>query len=205
MPQLKRGRRSSSRSTRLRPAPASCREREDISYFVTHPCHPPVFDDEDDPAGARRLLRRQQGEAADRLRARCRGPRPTTPAASALARDFFAPVTRAHRITRRADGDARAGHGGDDAAPRLSVIREALDEAIRRGVPAEAARDFLMGHINIQLAIFFGEIDAPLSDGRPEDAGRGAARPSSKPDWKKVFEPEAVRAQLESILKPPAE
>jgi hypothetical protein len=24
-----------------------------------------------------------------------------------------------------------------------------------------------------------------------------------QPDWKKVFEPEAVRAQLESILKPP--
>jgi hypothetical protein len=24
-------------------------EREDITYFVTHPCHPPIFNDETDP------------------------------------------------------------------------------------------------------------------------------------------------------------
>jgi hypothetical protein len=25
-------------------------ERADITYFVTHPCHPPIFNDETDPA-----------------------------------------------------------------------------------------------------------------------------------------------------------
>ena len=33
------------------------------------------------------------------------------------------------------------------AATCIAVIREAMEEAIARGVPAEAARDFLMGHV----------------------------------------------------------
>ena len=83
------------------------------------------------------------------------------------------------------------------------MIKEGLDEAVRRGVPAAAARAFLMGHINIQLAITFGEIDARYSDGALKMLAE-AQSVLFKPDWKKVFEPEAVRAQLESILKPPS-
>ena len=28
-------------------------ERDDLTYFVTHPCHPPIFNDETDPAAKR--------------------------------------------------------------------------------------------------------------------------------------------------------
>ena len=28
-------------------------ERADLTYFVTHPCHPPLFNDETDPAAKR--------------------------------------------------------------------------------------------------------------------------------------------------------
>ena len=88
------------------------------------------------------------------------------------------------------------------SAPAVMMIKEGLDEAIRRGVPAEAARAFLMGHINIQLAITFGEIDTRYSDGALKMLAEAQSM-LFKPDWKRVFEPEAVRAQLESILKPP--
>ncbi|MHC4179584.1 MAG: phosphogluconate dehydrogenase C-terminal domain-containing protein [Planctomycetota bacterium] len=58
-----------------------------------------------------------------------------------------------------------------DAATCLMVVREAMDEAIARSVPAEAARDFLLGHIHIDLAIFFGELDWELSAGAQKATG----------------------------------
>jgi D-apionate oxidoisomerase len=36
------------------------------------------------------------------------------------------------------------------------ALREATDEAVRRGVPRQAAIDFIIGHLNIELAIAFG-------------------------------------------------
>jgi hypothetical protein len=83
----------------------------------------------------------------------------------------------------------------------IQAIREAMDEAIRRGVPPEAARDFLLGHINIQLAIFFGEVDVRFSDGAIKAMERARSQ-IFQPDWKKVFEPERVRESLEAITSP---
>src|ERR1035438_7978334 len=45
------------------------------------------------------------------------------------------------------------------------VIKEAIDEAVKQGVPAEAARDFILGHINIDIGILFGYVNSPFSDG----------------------------------------
>jgi hypothetical protein len=84
------------------------------------------------------------------------------------------------------------------AATCLSVIREAMDEAIRRGVPAAAARDFLLGHINIELAILFNEIDWQFSAGC-KLAIEGARGQLFRPDWKRVFEPDAMRASVARI------
>ena len=78
----------------------------------------------------------------------------------------------------------------------------AFEEAIQRGVPAEAARDFILGHINIELAILFGEIPVQFSDGAKK-AMEHARSQIIQPDWKKVFEPENIRASLEEITKAP--
>ena len=72
-----------------------------------------------------------------------------------------------------------------------------MDEAINRGVPAEAARDFLLGHLNVELAILFDEIDWELSDGAKE-AVADAMPVIFQPDWKKVFDAEQL---LESTRK----
>jgi D-apionate oxidoisomerase len=82
----------------------------------------------------------------------------------------------------------------------MVVIREALDEAIRRGVPAEAARDFVLGHMNVNLGILFGFIDAQLSDGAKLAVAR-ARDAIFQPDWKRVFEPESVLEQVNAIVQ----
>ena len=78
------------------------------------------------------------------------------------------------------------------------VIREALDEAVRRGVPEQAAKDFIEGHLTIEIAILFGHLPgAQFSDGAKR-AIENAKSSMFQPDWKKVFEPDAV---TESILQ----
>jgi hypothetical protein len=84
------------------------------------------------------------------------------------------------------------------AATCLTVIREGMDEVIRRGVPAEAAKDFLLGHLNIELAIVFGVCGWKFSKGCQQ------AIDEAKPvlfhsDWKKVFEPEQLKASVARI------
>ena len=81
----------------------------------------------------------------------------------------------------------------------LTVMREALDEAIARGVPKEAAWDFMIGHLNIELAIVFDQIGSPFSDGALliKEYGRRAL---VRPDWKRLFEPESVKEQVKAIV-----
>jgi hypothetical protein len=85
------------------------------------------------------------------------------------------------------------------AACLITILREAMDEAIRRGVPPEAARDFMYGHIKVPLGIAFGKVDFPFSDGAKLIIQYGRER-LLRPDWKKVFEPESVREQVRTIV-----
>ncbi len=84
------------------------------------------------------------------------------------------------------------------AATCVCVIREALDEAIARGVPAEAARDFLLGHVFCELGILFDRTDFTFSEGAKR-AIEDAKKAIFQPDWKKVFEPESLRQSVARI------
>lgn len=175
--------------------------REDVASFVTHPCHPPVFNEETDLAAKRDffggILARQ-----NLVCALVRGDEADYERCVALCLEMFHPVIRAYRVSVEQMAILEPALVETVSAPAVMMIREALDEAIRRGVPAEAARAFLMGHVNIQLAITFGEIEARYSDGALKMLAEAQSK-LFRADWKKVFEPEAVRAQLESILEPP--
>jgi len=176
-------------------------KRADVAYFVTHPCHPPVFNDETDLQAKRDFF----GGVLAKQHIVCallQGTEVDYERGVALCTALFHPVIQAHRVTVEQMAILEPALAETTSAPAVMLIKEGLDEAIRRGVPAEAARAFLMGHINIQLAITFGEVDARYSDGALKMLAE-AQSVLFKPDWKKVFEPEAVRAQLESILKPP--
>ena len=172
-------------------------KRPDISYFVTHPAHPPVFNDEADMEARRDFF--GSGKAKQALVcALMQGPESAYARGEALARRIFGPVLRAHRVTVEQMAILEPALSETVAATCLTIIREAMDEAIRRGVPAQAARDFLMGHINIELAIVFNEIDWQFSAGA-QKAIEEAKKVLFQPDWKRVFEPASIRESVEKI------
>ena len=185
----------------LDPAAAAAGElpaRADVSYFVTHPCHPPVFNDE--VGDARRdffggVLAKQPIVCA-----LMQGPEEVYEKAEAIAIAMYSPVTRSHRVTVDQMAILEPAMAETVTAACITVIREAMDEAISRGVPADAARDFMLGHINIPLAIVFGEVGSPFSDGAKLIIEYGKNK-LFLPNWRSVFEPESVQEQVKAIVQ----
>jgi len=162
--------------------------RDDVTYFFAHPAHPPVFNDETDMEARRDFFGSGQAKQAV-VCALVQGSEEEYARGEKIAVKMFGPVLRAHRVTIEQMALLEPAMAETVAATCLSVVREGMDEVIRRGVPAEAARDFLMGHINIELAILFDEIDWNFSAGA-QQAIAEAKEVLFQPDWKKVFEPE---------------
>jgi hypothetical protein len=174
-------------------------DRGDISYFVTHPCHPSVFNYDATPDERRDFFGGVKAPQAI-VCALMQGPEEDYARGEALASAMYAPVTRSHRVTVEQMAILEPAMAETVAACCITIIREAMDEAIKRGVPEEAARDFLYGHVNIPLAIVFGEIGSPFSDGAKLIIEHGK-RYLFKSDWKRVFEPEEVKAQVTAIVR----
>lgn len=170
--------------------------RKDISYFVTHPAHPPVFNDETDLEARRGFFGSGKAKQAI-VCALMQGPEADYARGEALARRIFGPILRSHRVTVEQMAILEPALSETLAATCLTVVREGMEEAIRRGVPPQAARDFLLGHINIELAIVFNEIGWQFSAGA-QRAIAEARKSIFQPDWKRIFEPESI---LESVLK----
>jgi len=85
------------------------------------------------------------------------------------------------------------------AATCMKVIREATDEAIRLGVPRQAALDFILGHLKVEIGIVFEMFEgAKFSDGALL-AIEKAKRDIFQPDWKKVFDKDAMQRSVAEI------
>ena len=85
------------------------------------------------------------------------------------------------------------------------ALREATDQAVRRGVPKQAAIDFIIGHLNIELAIAFGIFpEGKFSDGALQAIDN--AKPVIFRDgWlDRVFAPAAVLKSVKDICEAPA-
>lgn len=175
--------------------------RPDIAYFVTHPCHPSVFSYDATPEERRDFF---GGVKATQhiVSALMSGTDEDFARGEAIARQMYGPVDRSHRVTVEHLAILEPALSETTAQTCLQVVREALDEVIRRGVPPEAARDFLLGHLNIQLAIFFGELNIQFSDGAKKAMTR-ARDQIINPNWKQVFEPENIRECLKAITQSP--
>ncbi len=172
--------------------------RPDIAYFVTHPCHPPVINDEVDLAARRDFF---GGVARQHIVcALMQGSEGDYVLGERIACRMFAPVMKAHRITVEQMAILEPALAETVALTCMVVIREALDEAVRRGVPMETARDFLLGHIGVDIGILFGYCDARLSDGARLAVERARQR-LLQPDWLKVFEPANVLSEVRAITQ----
>ncbi|MEQ8699861.1 MAG: phosphogluconate dehydrogenase C-terminal domain-containing protein [Bauldia litoralis] len=179
------------------PAAGHLPERSDITYFVTHPCHPPIFNDETDPETKRDFF----GGIAAKQAVVCalmQGPEEHYALGEKVAKAIYAPVMRSHRITVEGMALLEPGLSETVCASLLDIMREAMDEVVARGVPREAARDFLLGHVNILAAVIFKEIDGVFSDAcnKAMEFGKPALM---RDDWKRVFEPEEIAASIKRI------
>jgi len=173
-------------------------DRADVTYFVTHPSHPPVFNDETTEA-ARKDYWGGGFAKQSIVSALVQGPEDHYQVGEELSAKMFGPVLRSHRVTLEQMALLEPALSETVALTCITVMREAMDEAIRRGVPAEAARDFLLGHINVELAIVFEELDWKVSAGA-EKAVAEARKVLLQPDWKRVFEPDSVRQSVARIV-----
>ena len=171
--------------------------RDDIAYFICHPCHPPVFNQETDPAA---LTDWFGGEIARQsvVCALHSGPEEKYAVGEAIARAMFAPILRTHRVTTEQMAILEPGLVETLTATCLTIIREAFDEAIRLGVPEAAARDFLYGHLRVELAVLFNEADFPFSDGAIYAINQ-AREQIFRPDWKKVMAVENIKQSAREI------
>lgn len=172
-------------------------ERADVSYFVTHPAHPPVFNDE---VGEARRDFFGSGLAKQAIvSALMQGPEEDYARGEAVSKAMFGPILRSHRVTVEQMAILEPAMSETVVATLATAMREAMEEAIRMGVPREAARDFILGHINIPLAIVFGEIDWDFSAGA-KSAIAQAKHDIFRPDWKeRVFDLAAIRRSIARI------
>lgn len=186
----------------LDPAAAHAGElptRSDIGCFVSHPCHPSVFDHFQTEAEINDFFGGTHARQAI-VCALLHGSEEHYGLGERVARDIYAPVTRAHRITVEQMAILEPTMAETCGIALVLALREALEEAVRRGVPRAAAEDFMFGHIKVELGIGFGRTAFPFSDGARLIAEYGR-RALLNPDWKKLFEPDSVKTQVRMIVE----
>jgi len=166
--------------------------RDDISYFVSHPTHPSVFNWEEDKKDHYDYF----GGITARQSIVCalkQGPEKDYATGEALAMTMYAPVSRAHRITVEQMALLEPGLAETFLGAVMFTMREAMEEVIKKGLPREAVFDFFMGHI--PGGVFSDACYKAIQIGRPL---------IFKEDWKKVLDPDHVKYQVEVMTKIPS-
>lgn len=181
------------------PAAGHLPTRDDVSFLACHPCHPSVFNRDETERIAQRDFFGGVAGRQDVVIALISGDDEDFERAERVIRDSFAPVLDTHRVTIENMVLLEPVLSETVAATCIVVIEEAMREVIQRGVPADAARAFILGHLGIELAVVFGEVDSPFSDGALK-AIESAKTQIFRDDWKQVFESDAVAASVADIV-----
>ena len=164
-------------------------ERKDITYFVTHPCHPMIYHNEAKEAAR---LDRFGGVAHPQgvVNALMQGPE------EHYAID--APVRTTYRVTVEQMAYLEPGLSETVCASLLVVMKQAMDEVVKTGVSEECARDFLLGHMNILGAVIFNVQDGVFSDACNKAIEFGIPA-LMRDDWQNVFERDEIMASIRRI------
>ncbi|MDD0809858.1 phosphogluconate dehydrogenase C-terminal domain-containing protein [Curvibacter sp. RS43] len=172
-------------------------QRDDLTYFVAHPCHPPIYNNETTEAARKDYF--GGGFAKQSITsALMQGPESAFDLGEELAKTIYAPILNSYRLTVEQMALLEPGLSETVCATLLDVMREAMDETVRRGVPAECARDFLLGHMNILAAVIFKEVPGAFSDACNKAITFGKPR-LMRDDWIKVFERDEIAESIRRI------
>lgn len=174
--------------------------RHEVSFFVTHPCHTPVFNDEVDAEARQDYFGGVKAKQAI-VCALGSGPEADYARGEDLAKVMYGPILRSHRITVDQMAILEPAMAETVACTLSTILRDSLAQAIKAGVPAEAARDFMLGHIHIGLSIALGQVGFNFSDAClvAIDYGRASL---IKEGWEKVFDHKSIKEQVDVMLHP---
>lgn len=173
-------------------------DRPDLTYFVGHPCHPPLYNDETDMAA-----RRDYHGGVARQSIVCalmQGPEEHYALGAAICSAMWSPVAKVHRVTTEQLAILEPGLSEMVAMCMVDVMTEALDECeTRYGIPREAAHDFLIGHLNVEIAMWFGYSPKVPSDAALRLLQFGKSK-IMKENWREALSPAIVREAAELIV-----
>ena len=171
--------------------------REDIGCVIAHPCHPSVFNWEPIEADFRDFYGGISAKQAIVV-ALMWGRESDYDLGAAVATAMYSPVSRVHRITLDQMAMLEPALVETLAQTCMEVVKEGHDRLIAAGVPAEAVRDFVLGHLRIQIAVLFGEVNGTFSDAAYKISKR--AKPILfNEGWQKIFEMDDIREQVRDI------
>lgn len=172
-------------------------DRKDLTYFVAHPCHPTIYNDETEEAARRDYF---GGGAAKQsiTSSLMQGPESAWNLGEDVAKTIYQPIKSSYRLTVDQMALLEPGLSETVCATLLQVMRDAMDEVVKRGVPKDCARDFLLGHMNILGAVIFNEIPGAFSDACNKAITFGKPR-LMRDDWLKVFDREEIAESIRRI------
>lgn len=171
--------------------------RDDLGYFIAHPCHPSVFNWEPNEQAFRDFY----GGISAKQSAVCTlmsGDERYYELGVEITREIYAPVKTIHRVTLQQMAILEPALVETLAQTCMEIVKEGYDRVVKLGVPEAAARDFVLGHLRIQIAVLFGEVNGTFSDAAYKISAR--AKPVLFRDgWQKIFEMDDIRAQVRDI------
>jgi hypothetical protein len=173
-------------------------DRPDLTYFVGHPCHPPLYNDETDMAARRDYHGGIARQAI--VCALMQGPEEHYALGAEICTAMWSPVTKVHRVTTEQLAILEPGLSEMVAMCMVDAMTEAVDEcATRYGIPREAAHDFLIGHLNVEIAMWFGYSPKVPSDAALRLLEFGKSR-IMKENWREALSPKVVREAADLIV-----
>ena len=171
--------------------------RDDLVYFVTHPCHPNIFNPQVHAEGAPDYFGGVRASQSI-VNALMQGPDEAYALGESIARLIYQPVEQSWRVTVEQMALLEPGLSETVCATLLDVMREAMDEVVARGVPAAAAREFLLGHMTILSAVIFKQVPGQFSDACNKAITHGKPR-LMRDDWKGVFDRAEIAESIRRI------
>lgn len=171
--------------------------RDDLGYFIAHPCHPSVFNWEPTEQGFRDFY----GGISAKQAAVCAlmaGGEQFYELGVEVTRLIYRPVIKIHRVTVEQMAILEPALVETLAQTCMEIVKEGYDRVVAKGIPGDCARDFVLGHLRIQIAVLFGEVNGTFSDAAYKISKR--ARPVLfKEGWQKIFEMSDIREQVRDI------
>lgn len=171
--------------------------RDDLGYVVAHPCHPSVFNWEPTEEAFRDFY---GGISAKQsiVVALMHGTEEHYKLGEKISQDMYGPIKNTYRITLDQMAILEPAMVETLAQTCMEVVKEGFDRIVELGVPEAAAREFVLGHLRIQMAVLFKEVNGSFSDAAYKISKR--AKPLLfKENWKNIFEMDNIRQQVRDI------